>query len=128
MEDAEKLGLNRVRLTFDPFWLNLRLAQGYLVYRAFHALIFHTLAARARPALQRRGFQHTGAVFGLLQNARVDEDYILKLLPRLPACDSELYSHPSLDECKKEFDALVSPRVQKQVKALNLELIRYADL
>ena len=26
MEDAEALGIERVRLTFDPFWLNLRLA------------------------------------------------------------------------------------------------------
>ena len=49
----------------------------------------------------------------LLQNARVDEDYVLKLLPELPEGDSELYSHPSLDEFKAEFDALMSPRVKK---------------
>jgi len=32
------------------------------------------------------------------KNARVDEEYVLKLLPELPPGDSELYSHPSLDE------------------------------
>ena len=128
MRDAPKLGFDRVRLTFDPFWLNLRLSSGYLGYRASHALIFHTLSARARPALRRGGFRHTDAVFGLLQNARVDEAYVCALLNRLPAGDSELYSHPSLDEFKNEFDALVSPRARQQVKATGIELIRYRDL
>ena len=128
MEDADQLGIQRVRLTFDPFWLNLRLASGQLPYRVTHALVFHSLAARARPVLKRRGFRYTSRVFGLLQNARVDEAYVLRLLSRLPEGESELYSHPSLDEFKNEFDALISPRVREQVKALGVELIRYQDL
>lgn len=128
MEDAQKLGIERLRLTFDPFLLNLRLASGHLAYRALHAVIFHVLAGRARPVLRQRGFRHTQSVFGLLQNARVDEAYLLALLPRLPAGDSELYSHPSLDEFRNELDALISPRVRAQVQALGLELIRYQDL
>ena len=128
MEDADQLGIQRVRLTFDPFWLNLRLASGHLAYRLLHVLIFHPLSARSRPVLQRRGFRHTRAVFGLLQNARVDEPYVLNLLPRLPPGDSELYSHPSLDQFKNEFDALISPRVREKARALGLGLIRYQDL
>jgi hopanoid biosynthesis associated protein HpnK len=128
MEDAAELGLNRLRLTFDPFWLNMGLASGHWGYRAMHAVIFHSLSARARPALRRGGFKHTGAVFGLLQNARVDEDYITRLLPRLPPGDSELYSHPSLDEFKNEFDGLISPGVRRQVQSLGIQLIRYQDL
>jgi len=128
MEDAPQLGLERLRLTFDPFRLNLRLASGRLAYRILHAAIFHTLSARARPVFQRRGFRHTRAVFGLLQNARVDEPYVLRLLEQLPAGDSELYSHPSLDEFKNEFDALISARVQERVDKLGIRLIRYQDL
>ena len=67
-------------------------------------------------------------VFGLLQNARVDESFISRLLPRLPAGDSELYSHPSLDEFKHELEALLSPRVREQINALGIKLIRYQDL
>jgi hypothetical protein len=52
----------------------------------------------------------------------------LKLLPELPEGDSELYSHPSLDTFKHEFDALVSPRVRRLVNELGIELIRYQDL
>ena len=128
MQDADQLGFQRIRLTFDPFGLNLRIASGHLAYRALHVAIFHLLAARARPAIRRRRFAHTGHVFGLLQNARVDEAYVLGLLPELPAGDSELYSHPSLDEFKNEFEALVSPRVRERVTKLGIELIRYRDL
>jgi chitin disaccharide deacetylase len=128
MNSAKPLGIEGLRLTLDPFRLNLRLAPGHLGYRALHAAIFHPLSARARPALRQRGIRHTDAVFGLLQNARVDETYVTRLLAELPPGDSELYSHPSLDEFKNEFDALISPRVQAQVNKLGIELIRYQDL
>jgi hopanoid biosynthesis associated protein HpnK len=128
MDAAGPLGIKRLRLTFDPFRLNLRIASGRLGYRALHAAIFGLLAACARPVLARRGIRHTGAVFGLLQNARVDETYVARLLPLLPPGDSELYSHPSLDEFRNEFDALISPRVRTQVEQLGIELIRYQDL
>jgi len=58
----------------------------------------------------------------------VDETYVLRLLPRLPAGDSELYSHPSLDEFIHELDALVSPRVKAAAQELGIKLIRYQDL
>jgi chitin disaccharide deacetylase len=128
MADAGPLGIKRLRLTFDPFCLNLRAASGHLAYRALHVAIFHPLSARARPALAQRGIRHTEAVFGLLQNARVDEAYVSRLLPQLPAGDSELYSHPSLDEFKHEFAALISASVREQVRKLGIKLIRYQDL
>lgn len=127
-QDAEQLGLHRVRLTFDPLRLNLRLAKGHLAYRLLHVVIFHSLSARARPKFQRLGLRHTANVFGLLQNARVDEPYVLALLSALPAGDSELYSHPSLDEFRNEFEALISPRVRSDAARLGIELIRYQDL
>ena len=67
-------------------------------------------------------------VFGLLQNARIYEAFVEKLLPQLPEGDSELYSHPSLDKFKHEFDALISLRVKEQINQLGIELIRYQDL
>jgi hopanoid biosynthesis associated protein HpnK len=128
IEDAAELGIERVRLTFDPFRLNLRLASGHLLYRLLHVLIFHSLAARSRSVLDARGFRHTRFVFGLLQNARVDEAYVSRLLAQLPPGDSELYSHPSLDEFPNEFQALVSPAVRQAVEAGGIRLIRYQDL
>lgn len=128
MEDAGTLGIDRLRLTRDPFWVDVSLAPGQRLYRASHALIYFLLSRRARRPLCRRNIRHTNRVFGLLQNARVDEAYILKLLPLLPGGESELYSHPSLDEFKHEFEGLISPRVKERVKTLGIELIRYSDL
>lgn len=128
MRHARDWGIARFRLTRDLFWMNLRLASGHFFYRASHALIFALLAPCARTELRRRGIGHTDSVFGLLQNARVDEDYATRLIPQLPPRDSELYSHPSLDEFKNEFDALISPRVRSLIQEHNVKLIRYQDL
>jgi hopanoid biosynthesis associated protein HpnK len=128
MEDAEMLGIKRMRLTRDCLARSRRMARGHWFYRASHAAIYAWLSGCAREPLRRRGIKHAQITFGLLQNARVDEEYILKLLPELPPGDSELYSHPSLGEFKHEFDALVSPRVKELAKKLGIELIRYQDL
>ena len=128
MADAEKLGIQRMRFTRDCLARSRRMASGRWFYRISHALIYEWLSHRAREPLRQRGIQHAQITFGLLQDSHVDEEYILKLLPELPPGDSELYSHPSLDEFKHEFDALVSPRVKEQINRLGIELIRYQDL
>jgi chitin disaccharide deacetylase len=128
MRRAREWDITHCRFTCDPFWLNARLARGAWLYRASHAAIYRLLSARARSALEERGIKFTPHVFGLLQNARVDESYVTQLLPNLPVGDCELYSHPSLDEFRHEFEALISPVVQKLVRNQNIELIRYQDL
>ncbi|HEY5233268.1 MAG TPA: hopanoid biosynthesis-associated protein HpnK [Verrucomicrobiae bacterium] len=128
MEDAEKLGIRQMRLTRDCFSRSRKISSGHLFYKISHATIFEFLSSRARKPLRQQGIKHAQITFGLLQDSRVDEDYILKLLPELPPGDSELYSHPSLGEFRHEFDALASPRVKEQIKKLGIELIRYQDL
>jgi hopanoid biosynthesis associated protein HpnK len=128
MNDAEKLGIRQVRLTRDCLARSRHMASGRWFYRASHAAIYEWLSRRAREPLRQRGIRHAQITFGLLQDSRVDEDYVLKLLPELPSGDSELYAHPSLDQFKHEFDALVSPRVKARAQELGIELIRYQDL
>jgi hopanoid biosynthesis associated protein HpnK len=127
-DDSEKLGLRHLRLTRDCLARSRRMSRGHFFYKISHAAIFELLSNRARKVLAVKKIRHAQITFGLLQNARVDEDYILKLLPELPPGDSELYSHPSLGEFKHEFDALISPRVKARVHELGIELIRYQDL
>jgi len=128
IEDAARLGFQNMRLTREPFWMDVPLASGRRLYRAGHAMIHFILSWAARANFRRMNLRHTQRVFGLLQNDRVDETYVLKLLNILPPGDSELYSHPSLDQFKHEFDALISPRVRALVEARGIELIRYQDL
>jgi hopanoid biosynthesis associated protein HpnK len=128
MQDSEHLGIRHLRLTRDCLARSRKMSRGHWLYRVSHAVIFEMLSARARKTLAQKKIRHAQITFGLLQDSRVDEDYILKLLSELPPGDSELYSHPSLDKFKHEFDALVSPRVKEQIKKLGIELIRYQDL
>lgn len=128
VDNAERWGIRAMRLTCDPFFLNARLASGQWMYRASHAIIFRLLAARARRALLEGNIRHTSFVFGLLQNGRVDSSYIKKLLPQLPPGDSELYSHPSLDQSRNELDALINPDIRNLPERLGIRLIRYQDL
>ncbi len=128
MEDSDSLGIRHFRFTRDCLARSRRMSRGHLFYKISHALVFEHLSSRARQTLRQKNIRHAQITFGLLQDSRVDEDYLLKLLPELPPGDSELYSHPSLDRFRHEFDALVSPRAREQIQKLGIQLIRYQDL
>ena len=128
IEDASQLGIRHLRLTRDGFWMNARLARGRWLYRISHAVVLSWLSRWAQRPLAVLGIRHTQRVFGLLQDSRVDETFIVNLLRQLPEGDSELYSHPSLDKFKHEFDAMISPRVKELVGQLGIRLVRYQDL
>lgn len=127
-EHAREWGIERMRLTRDSLSLSRRMSRGYWGYRLSHAAIFGWLSRRAAPVFSRLGIRHTDAVFGLLQDGRVDEAYVLDLLPRLPPGTHELYAHPSMDRFRHEYEAFASPRVKERVRELGIELVRYQDL
>ncbi|HSY43053.1 MAG TPA: hopanoid biosynthesis-associated protein HpnK [Candidatus Acidoferrum sp.] len=128
MEDADAFGIRHLRLTRDCLARSRRMSRGYHFYRVSHAAIFEWLSSRVREPLRQKNIKHAQITFGLLQDGRVDEEYVLKLLPELPEGDSELYAHPSLDKFKHEFNALISPRVREYIQKLGIQLIRYQDL
>jgi hopanoid biosynthesis associated protein HpnK len=128
LEKAARVGVRTIRLTSDPFRLNARIAGGRWLFRLLHAAVFTVLSSRARVLFKESGIRHTQRVFGLLQDARVDEQFVLHLLPNLPAGDSELYSHPSSTQFKHELDALLSSKVKRLISDLDIELVRYQDL
>jgi chitin disaccharide deacetylase len=128
MDDAEKFQIRHLRLTRDCLARSRKMTHGKFFTRVTHATIFEILSRRARKTLDAKKIRHAQITFGLLQDSRMDEDYILKLLPELPPGDSELFSHPSLDKFKNEFDALISPRVIEKIKRLGIRLIRHQDL
>jgi chitin disaccharide deacetylase len=120
--------IEHVRLTNEPAYLNWRQERGRWSYRISHAAVFKWLSAAAREDFNRLGLKCTDRVFGLLQDGHVDETYLCRLLPQLPAATAELYSHPSLDVFEHEYDALVSQRVRELIAREKIELIRYQDL
>ncbi len=127
-EHAREWRIERMRLTRDSLAISRRTASGRWGYRLSHAVVFAGLSRRAAPVLKRLGIRHTAGVYGLLQDGWVDEDYLMRLLPCLPDGDLELYSHPSMDRFRNEYEALVSPRVAERVRRLGFERVRYQDL
>ena len=123
-----EMNITRVRLTREPFWVNVRHVAGRRFRNWPHALIYAVLAWRARSGFRAAQIRYPEFVFGLMQNHAVDEAYLKQLLPALPTGDSELYSHPSLNGFRHEFEALISPRVRELVDRLGIRLIRYQDL
>ena len=128
LESAEDLGITHLRLTCEPFRIHARLASWRCLNRASHGFVHWLLAGRARPLMRDLDIKHPGAVFGLLQDARVDEAYLERLLPMLPPGVSEIYSHPSLDRFRHEMEGLISPRIRALVEKLDIRLIRYQDI
>jgi chitin disaccharide deacetylase len=128
IESAEDLGIKHLRLTSEPFGIHARVALGYRLERLSHGLAYWLLAGPARRKLKEMDIKHTDAVFGLLQDARVDERYMERLLPRLPKGISEIYSHPSIDVFKHEMEALISPKIKQLAESLDIKLIRYQDI
>jgi chitin disaccharide deacetylase len=128
IQSVAELGITHLRLTSEPIGVHARVAVGYRWEQLSHGFIYWLMAGRARRALKRLEIKHTDAVFGLLQDAQVDERYLERLLPCLPPGISEIYSHPSLDKFKHEMEALISPRIRALVDRLAIKLIRYQDL
>ncbi|MEW6155898.1 MAG: hopanoid biosynthesis-associated protein HpnK [Verrucomicrobiota bacterium] len=128
IQSAAKLKITHLRLTREPFLVQARVSFRGLIRRWSHGFVHWLLAGRARPVLRRMDIRFPDAVFGLLQDARVDEAYLMRLLPRLPRGVSEIYSHPSLDQFRHEMDALISPKIKAIIEQLGIRLIRYQDI
>jgi hypothetical protein len=117
-----------MRLTRDPFWLNMKLSSGRYGYRLTHFLVFEALTGWARRQLWEEDVVHTGRVFGLLQNGRVNAGYVERLIRDLPPGDSELYAHPSVEDFGGEMKALGAPGMRLLLEERCIERVRYQDL
>jgi predicted glycoside hydrolase/deacetylase ChbG (UPF0249 family) len=127
LEEAQKRGIKAMRWT-KPASLEWKIGNGRWLYRTTHWYIFRALSKRAERHLQKASMKYPEQVFGILEDSRVTEELILELLPQLPEGNSELYSHPSLDDFRHEYDALMSPRTKAAMVEQGIELIRYQDL
>ena len=129
LDHAQEWGIKHLRWSRDLFWLSWKLGKGPLFYRVSHAVIFNLLTRRIKRKLQTLNIKCTSRVFGLMQTSHVNEEYLLKMLEHLPAGDSEVYSHPSIEEhSRAEYLALISEKIAQKIRTSSISLIRYTDL
>ena len=120
--------IRAIRLPRDPLLLNLRIAFGRYLYRLSHAFLFSLMNRGESESLHRRHIIHADRVFGLLQDGRITEAYLLRLIDNLYPGTFELYAHPDEGAHAHETEALCSPLVRRRIEERGIQLIRYGDL
>jgi hypothetical protein len=103
------------------------------VAKAWWCWVFRRLRRHGERALAGTGIAFAERVYGLLATGRVDESYLLRLLPLIAADAVEIYAHPDLDlegeprsgapgAGPAELRALTSPRVRETVDRMGFHL------
>jgi len=126
-------GISTFRLSRERLGTELRLSAGRFAGKVAEAVIFHSLAGRCRPELQRRRIGFAAEVKGLLNSGRMTEEYLLRALDTLQEGITEIYLHPAaadnplLPDYRQtaELAALLSRKVQEKISSLGIILCNY---
>jgi hopanoid biosynthesis associated protein HpnK len=129
---CEEFGVRRVRVARGEMRLSLRIDRRHWPRKLLWGVVFNLLGSWCEKQLQGRGLAHP-KVYGLLQSGDLNEDYLLKLVPRLPKTATEIYAHPlafDADETAQrenpggagELAALTSARVRAAIAQAGFEL------
>jgi hopanoid biosynthesis associated protein HpnK len=113
---AREFAIPAVRLPREELSVALELDRGGLVSKTLWAGIFGRLRASGERKLRSAGVAFCDRVYGLLATGRIDEEYLLGLIPRIRSESVEIYSHPAANPAgSAELAALVSPRVREAI-------------
>jgi hopanoid biosynthesis associated protein HpnK len=134
-ELAAEFRVPAVRLPSEEFGLARLPRPGVLARDLAWSWIFGRLRRHGERRLERAGVGFAERVYGLFATGRLDEGYLLDLLPKITADFSEIYCHPALDldgdhpngrQGARELSALTSSRVREAIEAEGFELTTYA--
>lgn len=139
IELCEEFGVRRVRIVKDRIRLNLKLDRSNLVIKLVWGVVFNLLGTYCERQLRGRQFLYPSRTYGLLQTGRMNESYLLKLIPQIEKTASEIYAHPLAPDAdakarqenpggSSELQALLSARVREAVRAAGFELAAYDKL
>lgn len=134
---CEEFGVRRIRVVDGDSQIHAAILGRRGLDERVISWTFNFLSRACHRKLAGRGFVVPRAVHGLFHTGRMDEDYLLQLLQRLPRDGaSEIYLHPlSADDSEterldnsggvKELAALLSARVRSEIEAHGFRLATY---
>jgi chitin disaccharide deacetylase len=140
VELAREFGVPGVRLVREDWRTTLALAPDHPLPKVAQGLIFALLCRRAQRLARAAGLVFNDQLFGLLNDGRLTEKYLLGLVPRLQPGVTEIYLHPALyadPELRRwapqyhrqeELAALLSPRLPEALAAAGVELTDFRAL
>ena len=124
LELAREYGIPALRLPWEDWRTTLALAPDHPLPKVAQGLIFAWLCRRARRQIRDAGLICNDHLFGLLNDGRMTEEYLLGLVKRLQPGVTEIYCHPGMYadaelqrwapeyQRQKELAALLSPRLR----------------
>ena len=140
LELAREYRIPALRLAREDWRTTLALAPDHPLPKVAQGLIFTLLCRRARRQTMAAGLICNDHLFGLLNDGRMTESYLLGLVPRLRPGVTEIYCHPGLfadPELKRwapayrrqeELAALLSPRLKEALAAAGVKVSDFREL
>jgi chitin disaccharide deacetylase len=137
---AREYGIPAVRLAREDWRTTLALAPDHPLPKIAQGLIFGLLCHRAERIARAAGLIFNDHLFGLLNDGRMTEDYLIGLVSRLKPGVTEIYGHPALwadpvlmgwapgYQRQAESAALVSPRLKAALVAAQVAVTDFQEL
>ena len=131
---AGEFEIRAIRLPREELTIAVRLDRSRLLTKCACSWVFGWLRRWAGAQLRSARIEFADRVYGLLQTGRMTEEYLLELIPRIPAGRVEIYSHPTLavgrddprGASRAQFDALLSPGVRQALISSGFQLTTYS--
>ena len=139
-ELAQEYAIPALRLPWEDWRTALRLDSHGFFPKIAQGLIFAWLSRRARRLAEAAGLIYNDHLFGLLNDGRMTEEYLLGLVPHLQPGVTEIYLHPALYSApellkwgpsyqrREELAALLSPRLKEALAANGVELTDFHEM
>ena len=133
-------GIRFLRVPREDLYSHLLIDRRFLASKLARGLFFWALSIGLRARVERAGFRHPEAIYGLLQSGHMDEIYLTQVLRQLEEGVTEMYFHPGSDEDPvlrrwqpdynhaSETAALLSPRLMELFRQLGIRLTRFEDV
>jgi predicted glycoside hydrolase/deacetylase ChbG (UPF0249 family) len=140
VELAKEYGISALRLAREDWRTALRLDSHGFFPKVVQGLIFAWLSRRAQRLAQAAGLIYNDHLFGLLNDGRLTEGYLLGLVPHLRPGITEIYLHPGLYgdpelqrwapqyRRQEELAALLSPRLPEALAATGVEVSDFREM
>ncbi len=137
---AREYAIPAVRLAREDWRTTLALAPDHPLPKIAQGLIFSLLCRRAARQAQAAGLIYNDHLFGLLNDGRMTENYLMGLAPRLKPGVTEIYCHPGLypdSELRRwapgyrrqeELAALLSPRLKATLAAAGVAVTDFREI
>jgi len=136
---AREYGISALRLAREDWRTAISLDSHGFFPKLAQGLVFAWLSRRARRLVQAAGLVSNDHLFGLLNDGRMTENYLLSLIPHLRPGITEIYLHPGLygDQelhrwapqyrRQEELAALLSPRLKEALTAAGVEVSDFRE-